>query len=225
MGEDKSVLRWGGIAGILAGVLFILAIITFFALLPLVRDAAEDVMRFPELRAAWTAFGIFSLVGAILTIPLFLALYRALRGTSLAAALFATVLGVLGAFGLAFNFASGFGVFPALSDLFVNAASPEERTTVVLLWEATRGIIDQAGFAGAAFLAVGAVSFGVAMLGSPDFGKGFGGVGVVLGLAAVVDLSIVVVMGLTAGGFVAFFAFIIFLFLFGWKVYSLSRAA
>ena len=107
----------------------------------------------------------------------------------------------------------------------MNAASPEERTTVVLLWEATRGIMDQAGFAGAAFLAISLVSLGVAMLGSPDFGKAFGGVSVALGLAAVVDLSIVVVMGLTAGGFVAFFALLIFLFLFGWKVYSLSRAA
>ena len=83
--EEKSVLRWGGLAGILGGIIFILVfviVIVFVGLDP--ADPEGEVMRFPDIRAARTVENSLYLVVLILWVTHFLALYRALRGTSLA---------------------------------------------------------------------------------------------------------------------------------------------
>ncbi len=96
MEEEKSVLRWGGLAGILAGILFFLTIvIAATTLLPLVDDPEGVVRTFPDTRAALTLVEGLYFVGLILWVTLFLALYQALRGTKLAPAL-GSVPGVLG---------------------------------------------------------------------------------------------------------------------------------
>jgi hypothetical protein len=62
------------------------------------------------------------------------------------------------------------------------------------------------------------------MLGSPAFGKGFGGLSVVLGVIGLVAASILVVDPLSPSAFVGVLALIIFHLVLGWKVYSVSRA-
>ncbi len=53
--EDKSVLRWGGLAGMLGGIVFILVPVTLFGFVPPApADPAGLVMRFPDVRAAIT---------------------------------------------------------------------------------------------------------------------------------------------------------------------------
>src|ERR687896_2476073 len=97
MEEEKSVLRWGGLAGILGGIVFILVFVIVIAFVG--ADPAQpegEVMRFPDIRAARTVEDGLYLVVLILWIAHFLALYRALRGTSLALALFGSVLGIVG---------------------------------------------------------------------------------------------------------------------------------
>ena len=54
MGEEKSVLRWGGLAGMLGGIAFILGMGTLIVLVQPPTDPEEVVMRFPDLRAALT---------------------------------------------------------------------------------------------------------------------------------------------------------------------------
>jgi hypothetical protein len=95
--EEKSVLRWGGLAGILGGIVFVLVFVVVIAFVG--PDPAEPegrVMRFPDIRAARTVEDSLYLVVLILWVTHFLALYRALRGTSLAPALFGSVLGIVG---------------------------------------------------------------------------------------------------------------------------------
>ena len=226
MEEEKSVLRWGGIAGLLAGIIFILtAVILFGFVPPPPADPEGLVIRAPDVRAVFTVTNSLFLVFLILWVPLFLALYRALRGTSLAPALFGGVLGVLGLVVLA---AAALPViaFAPISDLYhAPGATPEDQATLVLLWQATQGIFNALFAVGFLLLPIGLIVLGVAMLGARDFGKGFGGVSVVLGVVGVVSASFFFVDPASPIALVGSLALIIFPLLLGWKVYSLSRAA
>ena len=86
--QEKSVLRWGGLAGILGGILFIIVfavVIAFVGEDPV--ELEEWITRFPEVRAARTVENGLYLFVLILWIPHFLALYYALKETRLAPAL------------------------------------------------------------------------------------------------------------------------------------------
>ena len=224
MGEEKSVLRWGGIAGLLAGIFFVGFMIMLGLVPAMPSDPAGLIMRFPDVKAAITTRSGLGITSGILSIALLLALYHALRGTGRGAALFGSVLGVLGLVATALAFTSVFVAFAPLSDLYhAPGATPEEQATALLLGQATLGIVDTFFFLGNLFLMVGLIALGVAMLRTPAFGKGFGGVSVVLGVAGAVGQYATVIV--PAGIGAAIIANLIFLFLFGWKVYSLSKVA
>lgn len=225
MGEEKSVLRWGGLAGMLGGLIFILIAVILVGFAPLFpADPEGSIMRFPEVRAAVTLGESLYLVSVILWVALLLALYRALRVTSLTPALFGSGLGLLGlvvfAAGALPNVA-----FAPISDLYhAPGATPEEQATLVLLWQATHGIFNELDTSGFLFMTTGFIVLGVAMLRAPAFGKSFGGVSVVLGVAGIAGISVFGVDSFSFAPF-AILVFIVFPLLLGWKVYSLSRAA
>src|SRR5829696_2512928 len=206
--EEKSVLRWGGLAGILGGIVFILVFVVVIAFVGAEPAKPEGlVMRFPEIRAARTVEDGLYLVVLILWVAHFLALYRALRGTRLAPALFGSVLGIVGV-----------GVLAA-------GATTEDRAALVLMWQATEGIFDALFVVGLLLVPIGLVALGVAMLRVPAFGKGFGGVSVGLGVVGVVAASVLLVNPLSPSAFVGVLALIVFHLVLGWKLYSLSRAS
>jgi hypothetical protein len=224
--QEKSVLQWGGLAGVLGAIFFILVFVIVIVFVG--SDLAELegwVMRFPDIRAARTVENSLYLVVLILWVTHFLALYRALRGTSLVLALFGSVLGILGLVVLAA------GALPhvaqaRISDLYhAPGATPEDQATLVLLWQATQGIFDALLIVGLVLLPIGLIALGVTMLGASAFGKGFGGVSVVLGVFGVVAASILLVDPHSPIAVVGVFALIIFHFVLGWKLYRLSRAA
>ena len=64
----------------------------------------------------------------------------------------------------------------------------------------------------------------MAMLGAPAFGRGFGGVSVVVGVVGVVAASVLLVDPLSPSAFIGVLALIVFHLVVGWKVYSLARA-
>lgn len=225
MDEEKSVLRWGGLAGILGGVLFILVFVIVGVFVGV--DPAEpegQVMRFPDIRAARTVENSLYLVVLILWVTHFLALYRALRRTSLAPALFGSVLGIVGLGVLAAGALPHVATVP-ISDLYhAPGATPEDQATLVLLWQATQGIFDALLIVGLFVLPIGLIALGVAMLGTPAFGKGFGGVSVVLGVVGIVAASALLVDPLAViPAALGIFTLIIFHLVLGWRVYSLSR--
>ena len=71
----------------------------------------------------------------------------------------------------------------------------------------------------------GLIALGVAMLGTPAFGKGFGGLSVVLGVIGLLAASAQLVDITSPIAVPGVFALIAFHFVLGWKVYSLSRGA
>jgi Domain of unknown function (DUF4386) len=223
--EDKSVLRWGGLAGILGGIVFILVFVIVIAFVG--ADPAQpegEVMRFPDIRAVRTVEDSLYLVVLILWVAHFLALYRTLRGSSLAPALFGSVIGIVGLGVLAAGALPHVATAP-ISDLYhAPGATPEDRATLVLMWQATQGIFDALFGVGLLLVPIGFVALGVAMFGVPAFGKGFGGVSVVLGVVGVVAASVLLVDPHSPSAFAGVLVLIAFHLVLGWKIYSLSRA-
>jgi len=224
MENEKSVLRWGGLAGILAFFVWIVEMPLYGSIDPF---TPEGLMRFAGVRAALGISTILMMTIAILSVALVLALCRALRGTNLAFALFGSVLGVVGYIATALGDASTFFAFAPISNLNQAAtATPETQATVVLLWQATQGITHTFFFVGSLFMTLCFIVLGVAMLRAPAFGRRFGGVSLALGVIGVVgvvaSLFVPGETGVQLMG-IAVFANIIFLPLFGWKVYRLSR--
>ena len=228
MEQEKSVLRWGGLAGMLGGILFILTLVVVLAGPVGIEDPADLagwVTRFPDIRAARIVENGIYLVALILEVTLFLALYRALRRTSLAPALFGSVLGILGLAVLMVSTIPHVAHAP-LSDLYhAPGATPVDQATLALLWQATWGIFDAMLYVGFFVVPIGLIALGVAMLGAPAFGKGFGGVSVVLGVLGLVAAVLQMVDPSSMIGAGSYFAIIIFYLVLGWKVYSLSRAS
>jgi hypothetical protein len=227
MEQEKSVLRWGGLAGMLGGILFILTWVIVLAGPVGMEDPADLagwVTRFPDIRAARIVENGLYLVAIVLEVTLFLALYRALRRASLAPALFGSVLGILG-LGV---YAAGALVHVAqapLSDLYhAPGATPADQATLALLWQATWGIFDAMLYVGFFVVPVGLIALGVAMLGAPAFGKGFGRLSVALGVVGLVAAVLQMVDSSSMIGALSYFASLIFYLVLGWKVYSLSRA-
>jgi hypothetical protein len=208
----------------LGGIIFV---VTFVFVGVFVGDesaAVDWVERFPEIRWARTVENSLFLAVLILWVPHFLALYRALRRESLAPALFGSVLGILGLVVLAAEALPHVAQAP-ISDLYhAPGATPEDQATLVFLWQATQGILDAMLIVGLVLLPIGLVCLGVAMLGAPAFGKGFGGASVVLGALGVGAASLLLVdPDSVLGAMVGILALIVFHLILGWRVYSLSR--
>jgi len=224
MEEEKSVLRWGGLAGMLGGIVFVLMMVTLLVLVPDPTAGPEELlMRFPDTRAVIYLGESLYLLAVILSVTLFLALYRALRGTSLAPALFGTGLAFLGFAVLAAGALPNVAFAP-ISDLYhAPGVTPGEQMTLIPLWQATQGIFYETDTVGFLLLTIGLIVLGVAMLRAPAFGMGFGGVSVVVGVVGVVGIYVVGVGSLSFVP-VVILTNVILPLLFGWKVYSLSRA-
>jgi hypothetical protein len=227
MQHEKSVLRWGGLAGMLGTILSILAVVVVVvgpAGLEDPADLAEWVTRFPDIRAARVVENLLYLVGLILEVTFFLALYRALRGTSLAPALFGSALGILGLVAMAVS-ATPHVAHAPLSDLYhAPGATPEDQATLALMWQATWGIFDAMLYVGFFVVPTGLLLLGVGMLGAPAFGKGFGAVSLVLGVVGLVAAVLQMADPSSMIGAGSYLACLIFYLVLGWKVYSLSKA-
>lgn len=225
VGQEKSVLRWGGLAGILGSIIFILVfliVIVFVGEDP--AELAGWVERFPDIKAARTAENGGYLLVLILWVPHFIALGVALRRTSLAPALFGSGLGIVGLAVLAAGALPHVATTP-LADLYhKSGATPADQAALALMWQATWGIFDALLFAGLAIMAVGLTALGIAMLGTQAFGKGVGWLSVVLGVLGVAAGVVLLVDPDSLIAVVSVLSLIVFHFVLGWKVYSLSRA-
>ncbi|HVH16263.1 MAG TPA: DUF4386 family protein [Candidatus Angelobacter sp.] len=223
MDEQKNVLRWGGLAGMLGGLFFILTIIVLLVLVPpSSSDPAGLVKDFPTVRLGVTLGDSLDFVAVILWVGLFIGLYQALHGTNRPPALFGSILGVLGQVVLAAG-ALPPVAFAPISDLYHAAgATPQDQATLLLMAQATQGMFNETDTIGFILMTVGFILLGLAMLKTPAFGRVFGGVSVVLGLAGIVGIS---VFAVNSSSFAIFgiLMFIVLPILLGWKIYSLSK--
>lgn len=85
------------------------------------------------------------------------------------------------------------------------------------------GILEILLVTGLVVLPTGLIALGIAMLTAPDFGKGFGGMSVVLGVVGVAAACVLLVDTASPIAAVGVFALIVFHLVLGWKVYGLSR--
>jgi hypothetical protein len=147
-------------------------------------DPAETpgtVQRFPDIRAARTVENTLYLVVLVLWMVHLLALCRALRTTNLAAALFGSVLGIVGLAVLAAGALPHVATLP-ISDLYhAPGATPAEQAALALVWQATWGMFDALLGTGLFIAAVGLVAIGAGLLGAPAFGKRLGRLTLALG--------------------------------------------
>lgn len=221
---EKSVLRWGGLAGMLGSVLMIVTFVIVGVFVGTDDSAAVLIERFPEIRAARTVENGLFLALLVLWVLHFLALYRALWRESLTPALFGSAIGIVGLVVMAAGNAHHVAQFP-LSNLYhVPGATPEEQASLVVLWQATMGILEAMLVTGLLLVPIGLICLGMAMLRAPTFGKGFGGASVVLGALGFGGGSLMFVDPASVlGPVAAVFTLIVFHFALGWKVYRLSR--
>lgn len=212
----KSVLQVGGLAGFLAGVSVVIALILGVLQLP-PPGFEGPLMGFPQVRALTTAsIHLFSLA-LLLGLPFLAALYWSLRDSSrpfarigLGSGVLAFVITIVALQGLLMT-------IDALSGIYADASSADRPGVLSVYWAVSSvlsGVINGGFlFTGLAFLA-----FGFAMRGSSHFQDGFAWLSAGLGILIV--LLVFLIPPIVAAIVVA----ILFLVL-GWKVYRLSAAA
>jgi hypothetical protein len=224
MGE-QVVLRWGGLAGILGGVLFILVFVIVGLFVGADPAGPEGtITRFPDIRAGRTVENGLYLLVLLLWVAHLVALYRTLRGSSLAPALIGCVVGVLGLGVLAAGAVPHAASVP-ISDLYhAPGATPADQATLVLVWQATQGIFNALLVTGLVILPFSLVALGVAMLGARQFGKAYGWVSVALGVVGIGAAIALLIDPLSFIAVVVIFALIAFHLVVGWKVFRLSTA-
>jgi hypothetical protein len=225
MDKEKSFLRWSGLAGMTAGIFFILTIVTLIEFGPsTTATPAQLVMNFPNVRTGLAVGNGFYFLVSVSLVGLALGLYRAIRVTSPGAAVFGTVLYVLG-LGVTFIEDTTQFAFDPISNLYhAPGATPADQATLALIWQATQGMFNEFDVAATLLLSTGLVVLGVAMIRAPAFGKVFGGLSIGFGAAQILGISLFSTNSAAYAPF-ALLAFLIFPVLFGWKLYSLSRAA
>lgn len=223
VGKEKSFLRWGGFAGILAGVFFILTIATLVTFGPSTTATPNQlVANFPNVRNGLVVGNFFYFLVAVFLVGLVLGLYKALKGS--APALFGTVLYILG-LGVTFVENSTQIAFDPLSKLYHAAgATAANQTTLTLLWQATQGMLNQFDVSATLLLSTGLIVIGVAMIKDKRFGKLYGGLGVIAGVAQIIGIYSVSTNSTAYAPF-ALLAFLILPIVFGWKLYSLSKTS
>lgn len=225
MEDERTVLRWGGLAGILGGLIMILVFVIVAVLVgPDPEELEGFLTRFPGIRAVRTVENSLWLVVLILWMIHFAALYRALRGARLAPALFGSLLGILGLTVLAAGALVHVATAP-IADLYhAPGATLEDRAALVLIWQATNGIFEALLLVGGAMAPIGLALLGLAMGQEPAFGRGPGRLSVVLGVVGLVAAAWAIVSLQTAALVFTVLGLVIFHLVLGWKVFGLSRA-
>lgn len=227
--SDKSVLRWGGLASIGGGLLFIFIFAWVIILAgpdpvgPGPVGVSEPIIKFPEIKVVRTVENGLYLAALVLWVPVYLALYRRLERTRPAPALFGSALGAL-----------GLGVFAAgaiphaatsrLSDLYHAAGvTAQDQATLAYVWQGTQGIFDALLLAGLLITTIGIVLLSLAMHADPAFGKAAAWLSTLLGIAGLAAGIGTLIDPASSMAALGIFALIGFHLILGWKVYRLSK--
>src|SRR6267378_1703467 len=216
--KEKSNLRLGGLAGLLAGIFFLATNVTLIEFGPsTTASPAGLIMNFPDVRTGLAVGNGFYFLVSVGLVGLALGLHKALRGTNPAPALFGTVLYVLG-IGVTFIEDTTQVAFDPISNLYhAPGATPADQATLTLLWQATQGMFNEFDVAATLLLSTGLIVLGATMIRTPAFGQVFGGLSVAFGVAQIFGISFVATNSAAYAPF-ALLAFFIFPVLFGWKL-------
>ena len=213
---NEAELKWGGIAGLIGSVL-----------LGVVYTTGQiDLLRSIFMSSIFSGFirnGLI-LLAYLLWVPFFLVLFRVLRRHRPALTLFAVSFAVVGMAILASVSHQGLTMsfrvdhfIPLLSNIEITES---KREMLVLVEMAINGTyLASISVAYIASMA-GILFFGVAILGSPDFGRRVGWTGIVLGCIGLISSLWLYVDQESPGGLPAVIVLIIFNALVGWRLFS-----
>jgi len=222
--QEKSVLRWGGISGIVGGIILMLSMFVVAVFVPDdPQTFSELVARFPDVQMLRVAENVLYLLGLVSGIPLTLAVFMSLRRTSLAPSLFGSGLSIVGLMAM-ITFATPHAAHSTLSEIYqAPGITPEAQETLGLIWQAIWGVSDAPLYVGFFVGMIGFTLLSVAMFSSPDFGKWQRWVSVVIGAAGLVAALLQLISPPSDIGAVSFFAYIILYFVLGIKITRLSK--
>lgn len=222
--NEKNVLQWGGLAGLLGSLIFVVSIVYQVVFVGTATTAPGDgpIIRFPGLQTQIAVGQTLFLVATILFVPLLLALYWALRGSSLAPGLFGGALSFLGVAVLAVESEPNVAMAQISAQYHAAGATAAQQAAAVQIWQATQGMFNEYDTCAYIFLSVGFILFGLAMLQTQSFHKAIGGLSAAIGIAGLFGVALFAVTSATFAIF-GLLTFVVFPLVMGWKVYSLSR--
>jgi hypothetical protein len=217
--HDTSILRWGGLAGMVGGILPIVFFVLVLVFVPAGYVRVTPVADFPAARAATIVVQTIYLASIILWVILLLALYRCFRGGGgIAAALFGCGVGLVGLALLAVGGISAIA-FGHISDLYhAPGATVQDRAMLAFVWQGVQAVFNETDTVGGILFAIGFILLGTAMLRNAALGKRLGWSSIVLGLAGLTGVAY------SSVGFAYALVVIVLPILLGWKVYRQSKA-
>lgn len=222
--QEKKLLRWGGLSGLIAGIFFALAFAFVIVFLSSEPESLKGwVTRFPAIEMKRVIENLLYLSALLFAVPLFLTLYQALKDSHLPAALFGSALSVLGISSMAI-FATPHVAHSKISQIYETMElSVREQETVALMWQSTWGIFDAGLYIGFFIYPIGFILLGLAMFKAEKFGKGTGITSLVLGILGFASGFLQIADAASPAGAITYFMLIFFCFIFGIKVLKVSR--
>lgn len=225
--QERKLLRWAGLAGILGGIVFLFVPIVQFGFVPPApSDPTAVVARFPSISATLTVGNNINLASAILVLALLLGVYRALRRTSLAPTIVGTVLSIIG-LGVLFTETQTQVAFAPISDLYhAPGATATQQAAATVAWQATQGMFFELDVAAGLLLSLGFIVLGVAMAQATGFGKRLGELSIVLGTLSLLGVALIPVLGeASVVAVLAVPVYVVLPILWGRRLYFLSRVS
>lgn len=188
-----QLIRWGGVSGV-AGFAALLASLVVVVSLGL-PDASEveTLTDFADIETGRIAEH-FLYLGALMFFALnTIVLYRLLRASHLAAALFGTVVALIGYTIMAASSLLHLSTSP-LFELYTAAeTTPEDLRAIEYAWHGAQSVFDTMLITGVLLVPVGIILFGLAMWLAPAVHRGLSILTLCLGLVGVVGAVIAVV--------------------------------
>ena len=219
--RQRSIIRSGGMAGLLTAFCFILAAAVLLGG-SIYDDPKEMVDNFPQYKAYMAVGDVLYLVTVLALFVLVISLYHTLRRQKPLLSLVGAGIGSIGLAALAVG-SLPYVAYSEISDLYQDPAiSPDEQASLVHLWQAVHGIFNEIDTVGFMLLAVGFIMLSLAMRSSPDFAHKAGCAGVILGIIMLFGMSIFTMDSDSIFPFVLL-AFIVLPVLYGSNLLLMSR--
>lgn len=223
--QEKKLLRWGGLSGLIGGILFAAAfafVVIFLSSEP--ADLRGWMTRFPDIQMFRTIENLLYLSALLFAIPLFVSLFQALKRSHLPAALFGSVFAIIGITSMAI-FATPHVAHYKISHIYETIElSVREQEAAALLWQAIWGVFDSGLYIGFFIYPIGFILLGLAMYKSEFFGKASGLTSLILGVLGFVGGVLQIVDPASPFGAFSYFMLIFYSFIFGIKVFRASNA-
>jgi len=221
---DQQILRTGGLAGIIGSIVFI-------CLFPIVALFVGDdpmtligwVERFESIRYGRVLENGGYILALTLWMAYFMALHRAARPGHAGFALFGSGLCIVGLGVMAAGALTHIAVTPLHDIYYAGATTSADQAALVLMWQATWGILDALLIAGFAPISVGLTMLGLAMMRSPYFGKWMSGTTLGIGIVSIVAMMVLLVFPQSPIAVVIVFGLIFLNLATGWRLTRLTE--